>query len=235
MSKPPPLWRWANELVAVPKVLAAPMRRADKVEPFGEGRPVLVIPGMLSGDNSTALLRATMREAGFVPHGWGQGFNVRVTQETVARVEQRLAEIAASSGQKVIVIGWSLGGMYARLLAHRRPELVELVMTLGSPFSGDRRANNAWRLYERLNDHSVDAPPFAEDVSAKPPVPTIAMWSGRDGIVSPDSALGQPGQSDRRFELPYRHFELGSSRHAVRQILFTLQSCLKDQLLASQP
>jgi pimeloyl-ACP methyl ester carboxylesterase len=226
VSKPPSLWRWANELVAVPKVLAAPLRRADKVEPFGGGRPVLVIPGMLSGDNSTALLRATLREAGFVPHGWGQVFNVRVTAETVARAENRLAEIAASSGQKVIVIGWSLGGMYARLLAHRQPEVVELVMTLGSPFSGDRRANNAWRLYEWLNDHSVDAPPFAEDISAKPPVPTIAMWSGRDGIVAPECARGSQGEVDMRFEIPFRHFELGSSRRAVGRILVVLERVL---------
>lgn len=228
MTKPPPLWRWANELVAVPKVLAAPLRRADKVEPFGDGRPVLVIPGMLSGDNSTALLRATLREAGFVPRGWDGGFNVRVTAKTVHRVEQRLAEIATGSGQKVILIGWSLGGMYARLLAHRRPELVELVMTLGSPFSGDRRANNAWRLYERLNDHSVDAPPFAEDISAKPPVLTIAMWSNRDGIVSVPSAQGQRDESDRQVELPFRHFELGSSRPAIAKIVATLAAALRE-------
>lgn len=227
MGKPPPLWRWANELVAVPKVLAAPLRRPDKMESFGEGRPVLVIPGMLSSDNSTALLRGTLYEAGFVPHGWGDGFNIRVTTETVARLERRVADIVASSGRKVLVIGWSLGGMYARLLAHRRPELVELVMTLGSPFSGDRRANNAWRLYELLNDHTVDAPPFSEDISAKPPVPTIAMWSSHDGIVSAPCALGQPDESDCQVELPFRHFELGCSRPAIAKVLATLANALR--------
>lgn len=185
----------------------------------------MVIPGMLSGDNSTALLRSTLREAGFDNYGWGEGFNTRVTAETVARVEQRLADIAGRTGQKVIVIGWSLGGLYARLLAHRRPELVEMVMTLGSPFSGNRRANNAWRLYERLNDHTVDAPPFSEDVSAKPPVPTVAMWSASDGIVAPASARGLPGESDRQVELPFRHFELGSSRRAIAKIVEILESC----------
>ncbi len=228
MSQPPPLWRWANELLAVPKVLAAPLQRAVKVEPFGEWRPVLVIPGMLSGDNSTALLRATLREAGFVPHGWGEGFNVRVSEQVIDHVEQRLAKIAASSGRQVIVIGWSLGGMYARLLAHRKPELVELVMTLGSPFSGDRRANNAWRLYEWLNDHTVDAPPFPEDISAKPPVPTIAMWSNHDGIVSAPCARGQPEESDWQVELPFRHFELGCSRPAIAKVLAALVAGLRE-------
>ncbi|WP_435417485.1 alpha/beta hydrolase [Parerythrobacter aurantius] len=228
MDKPPPLWRWASELVAVPKVLAAPLRRPHKIESFGEGRPVLVIPGMLSGDKSTALLRGTLREAGFDPHGWGEGFNVRVTAETIARLERRLAAITASSGRKVIVIGWSLGGMYARLLAHRRPELVELVMTLGSPFSGNRRANNAWRLYELLNDHTVDAPPFSEDISVKPPVKTIAMWSSDDGIVSAPCALGRPDESDCQVELPFRHFELGCSRPAIAKVLATLACAMRE-------
>ena len=213
----------------MPKVLAAPCRRADHCENFGMGRPVLVIPGMLSGDRSTALLRASLRQAGFDPYGWQEGFNVRVTTQAIARVEGRLADIATSTGRKVVIIGWSLGGLYARLLAHRRPELVALVVTLGSPFSGNRRANNAWRLYERLNDHTVDAPPFPEEISAKPPVPTIAMWSTKDGIVAAECARGAPDESDARFELPYRHFELGSSRRAIAVIVGALHNFMEEE------
>jgi len=223
LTNAPPLWRWANELGAVPKVLAAPYRRPAFPEKFGQGRPILVIPGMLSGDRATAFLRATLREAGFEAFGWNEGFNVRVTSETIARVEARLTGIAERSGTKVLVIGWSLGGLYARLLAHRRPEIVAMVATLGSPFSGDRHANNAWRLYERLNDHTVDAPPFPDDIAIKPPVPTIAMWSRRDGVVAADCARGQPDQSDFQIELPYRHFELGSSRKAVNDVVEALR------------
>lgn len=226
MSKPPPFRLWASEVGALPKVLTAPLRGPVKVTPFGEGRPVLVIPGMLSGDATTALLRTSLSSAGFDTYGWGGGLNTTVNAESVERVEKRLADIAARTGQGVILIGWSLGGLYARLLAHRRPALVAMVMTLGSPFSGDRRANNAWRVYQWLNDHRVDATPFKENVGAKPPVRTIAMWSGVDGIIAPESARGLPEQSDRQVELPYRHLELGSSRRAIAEIL----SVLRDEV-----
>ena len=78
------------------------------------------------------------------------------------------------AARKVVLLGWSLGGIYARVLAQRHPDLVDLVVTLGTPFSGDRRANNAWRVYEALNDHAVDASPLPDDPSVKPSVPTIA-------------------------------------------------------------
>ncbi|QUL39341.1 alpha/beta hydrolase [Erythrobacter sp. JK5] len=179
---------------------------------------------MLSGDRATAFLRATLQQAGFDPSGWEEPFNVTVSADTVARVEQRLSDIASLADQKVIVLGWSLGGMYARLLAHRRPECVAMVITLGSPFSGNRRANHAWRMYERLNHHKVDAPPFPEDISAKPPVRTLAFWSPRDGIVAAECARGDIDESDRQIELPFRHFELGCSRRAISRLMDELRT-----------
>ncbi|WP_379546620.1 alpha/beta hydrolase [Qipengyuania sp. DSG2-2] len=181
---------------------------------------------MLSGDRSTALLRGSLDQAGFNTHGWGSEFNTVVSRETVARVAQRLVDISDKTGQPVVVIGWSLGGLYARLLAHRMPEHVALVATLGSPFSGDRHANNAWRLYEWLNDHKVDSPPFAEDISKKPPVPTLAFWSPKDGVVAPECARGEEDQCDMQIELLYRHFELGSSRRAINEVLNCLRRAL---------
>jgi hypothetical protein len=73
---------------------------------------------------------------------------------------------------------------------------VALVITMGTPFSGDRRANNAWRAYQIVAGHSVDEAPMAQDLATKPPVPTIALWSPRDGIVNPRSAAGWPGERD---------------------------------------
>jgi len=217
-----------SELFAVPKVLAAPMRKPLPVEPFGDAQPVMVLPGMLSGDRSTSLLRASLDAAGFEAHGWGQSFNAKVTRQRVAEVEARLAGISNKSGQPVILIGWSLGGMFARLLAHRMPEYISLTVTLGAPFSGDRRGNNAWRSYELINDHAVDSPPFEQDVAAKPSMRTIAIWSTRDGIVAPQCASGTARQSDLRVELPYKHFELGSSRRAIADLLGVLREELRD-------
>ncbi len=227
-AKPPPLTLWMSELLAVPKVLASPLRKPSPVEPFGNSRPVMVLPGMLSGDRSTSLLRATLNAAGFEAHGWGQSFNAKVTRERIAEVEARLADIADKSGQPVILIGWSLGGMFTRLLAHRVPEHISLAVTLGSPFSGNPRANNAWRMYELINDHAVDTPPFDQDIAAKPPMRSIAIWSTRDGVIAPECASGTARQSDLRVELPYKHFELGSSRRAIADVLGVLREELRD-------
>ena len=219
----PPRWRWALEFLALPKIHAAPLRAPVTVPEFGRGRPVIVIPGMMSADRATALLRHSLEAAGFAAQGWGEGMNTGARPAEIARLEQRLCDLAARSGEKVVLIGWSLGGLYARVLAQRHPEACRLVLTLGSPFSGDRRANNAWRLYEAINDHKVDAPPFAEDPGVKPPLRTVAVWSTRDGIVAPHCAAGEAGQSDRVIEVPYKHFELASARGAVRAVLEILR------------
>lgn len=222
-AKAPPRWRWALEFLALPKIHAAPLRQPVVVPPFGRGQPVIVIPGLLSSDRATALLRRSLARAGFVAEGWGQGMNTGARPAQIARLERRLQEMAALAGQPVVLIGWSLGGLYARVLALRHPDACRLVVTLGSPFSGDRRANNAWRAYEALNDHKVDAAPFAEDPAVKPPLRTIAVWSKRDGIVAPACAAGEAGQADRVVEVPFKHFEMASASGAVRAVLDLLR------------
>ncbi|WP_421846210.1 esterase/lipase family protein [Novosphingobium sp.] len=222
-AKAPPRWRWALEFLALPQIQAAPLRRPVVVPPFGQGRPVIVIPGLLSNDRSTALLRNSLSKAGFVVEGWEQGLNTGARPAQIARLEARMCDLAARTGEPVVLIGWSLGGLFARVLAQRHPGACRLVVTLGSPFSGDRRANNAWRVYEALNDHTVDAPPFPEDPGVKPPVRTIAVWSKRDGIVAARCAAGEAGQADRLVEVPYKHFELASARGAVAAVLRILR------------
>lgn len=222
-TKAPPRWRWALEFLALPQIQIAPLRAPVAVPPFGRGRPVIVIPGLLSNDRSTALLRSSLAKAGFVVEGWGQGLNTGAQADKIARLEARLMALAAESGEPVTLIGWSLGGLYARVLAQRHPDACRLVMTLGSPFSGDRRANNAWRVYEALNDHKVDAPPFPEDPGVKPPVRTVAVWSRRDGIIAPRCAAGEAGQADRVVEVPFKHFEMASARGAVAAVLGMLR------------
>lgn len=221
--KAPPRWRWALEFLALPKIHTAPLRQPVVVPPFGRGQPVIVIPGLLSSDRATALLRRSLAKAGFVAEGWGQGMNTGARPAQIARLEQRLQDLAARTGKPVVLIGWSLGGLYARVLALRHPDACRLVVTLGSPFSGDRRANNAWRAYEALNDHKVDAPPFPEDPAVKPAVRTIAVWSRRDGIVAPACAAGEAGQADRVVEVPFKHFEMASASGAVRAVLGLLR------------
>lgn len=175
----------------------------------GAGRTVLVLPGFLADDHLTGLLRRTLARAGYAAHGWGLGRNMGITPALLARMLARLDDLGGQAkDRRLALVGWSLGGLYARELAKLRPALIERVVTLGSPFSGDLHWTNAWRLYERINGYRVDAPPVAVTHHEKPPVPTIAIWSPRDGIVAPVTARGLPRESDRRVRVVTSHMGL---------------------------
>lgn len=208
-----------REGLSLPRVILNPLRLPQKGAQIGDGRPAVVIPGLTTGDISTTLLRRTLKARGFVPEGWGMGINTGADPAKLKRLEARIAHLHETSGKPVLLIGWSLGGLYARVLAQRVPDHLSMVVTVASPFSGDRHANNAWRVYEALNDHTVDDPPFAEDLEAKPPVPTIAIWSAVDGIVAPECARGRDCESDYRLRIDAPHFTIGTSRACIEKIL----------------
>ena len=100
------------------------------------------------------------------------------------------------------------------------------VITLGSPFSGSIRANNAWRLYQLVAGHPVDAPPIAARLAEKPPVPTYALWSRRDGIVAPASARGEAHERDAAIEVDCLHMGFACAPEATRAILDLLDQPL---------
>jgi pimeloyl-ACP methyl ester carboxylesterase len=152
--------------------------------PKGDGHPVLVLPGLAAGDASTALLRRFLKSRGFAPFGWGQGLNLGLRDGVIERAHERLRAVWVERGRSVSLVGWSLGGLYARELAKHSPEMVRLVITLGSPFTGHPRETNAWRLYEFVSGHRVDWHDFNLPLRWAPPVPTTSIWSPTDGIVA---------------------------------------------------
>ena len=219
---PPPLglfMREAGALLALRWRSVVPPR--VERSSIGRGRPAMVIPGFLAGDHSTRVLRQALQDSGFRVHGWGLGWNLGARSDILERLEAQLHR--AGKKGPVTLIGWSLGGLYAREVAKRCPNKVARVVTLGSPFSGHARANNAWRLYEMLNDHKVDSPPLDVRVHEKPPVPTIAFWSRRDGIVAPASARGAADECDASIELGCTHMGFASDLVAIRALLAALQ------------
>lgn len=188
-----------------------------------DGPKLMVIPGFLATDRTTLGLQRALADGGFRVIGWGMGLNRGVTEATVDSIAERVERFGA--GEKVILVGWSLGGLYARVVAQERPELVAKVVTLGSPFSGDRRLNNnVWRLYELVAGHPVNAPPIEKDPAAKPPVPTLALWSRRDGIVSVAGARGAPGERDSELEVDCSHMGFGVSGKAYPGIVEAVKS-----------
>ncbi len=105
--------------------------------PRGDGHPVLTLPGFLASDLSMAPMRRYLKELGYDAYAWKMGRNTGGVSRMRAALRDRLAEIHAATGRKVSIVGWSLGGVYARDLALQAPEMVRYVVTLGSPFAGD--------------------------------------------------------------------------------------------------
>jgi pimeloyl-ACP methyl ester carboxylesterase len=169
-------------------------------------------------------LRRALSEAGWRAYPWDSGWNMGARKETVALLKARVDEIAPD--RPVLVVGWSLGGVFARELARAHPERVKAVVTLGAPFSGNPRSNNVWRLYEWIAGHPVDAPPVERN-PAKPPVPCLTIWSPRDGIVSPRAARGLPGESDRIVEFDCNHMAFGVSRSVATKVVREIDSFLE--------
>jgi pimeloyl-ACP methyl ester carboxylesterase len=187
-----------------------------------DGPKLMVVPGFVANDRTTLGLQRALAAAGYRVTGWGLGLNKGATPETLERLVERIE--AFGQGGKIVLVGWSLGGVFAREAAKLRPDLVEKVVTLGSPFSGDPRGNNVWRLYEWIAGHKVDDPPIKTNLAEKPPVPTLALWSPRDGIVSIACARGLPHESDRQVELDCSHMGFGVSGRAYPQIIAALRS-----------
>jgi pimeloyl-ACP methyl ester carboxylesterase len=188
-----------------------------------DGPKLMVIPGFLASDRTTLGLQRALAEGGFRVTGWGLGLNGGVSEDIVDKLTARIERFGA--GERVILIGWSLGGLYARVAAQERPDLIEKVVTLGSPFSGDRRRNNnVWRLYEWVAGHSVNAPPIDRDPSVKPPVPTLALWSKRDGIVAAAGARGRPEERDAELEIDCGHMGFAVSGRAYPRIVEAVRS-----------
>src|SRR5665213_1419836 len=153
--------------------------------PRGDGHPVLTLPGFLATDISMAPMRRYLMELGYDAYAWKMGRNVGGFARMRAALRDRLAEIHAATGRKVTIVGWSLGGIYARDLALQAPELVRYVVTLGSPFAGDVRATNATRLYEAMSGEAVEHDSaLRKAIAGDLPVPTSSIYSRADGIVN---------------------------------------------------
>jgi pimeloyl-ACP methyl ester carboxylesterase len=199
------------------------------IGPIG-GPPALVIPGFVAHDRTTAALRKALADAGWRVHGWELGFNWGARAGTVDRLWERLDQI--SNGEKVLVVGWSLGGLFARELARARPQRVLAVVTLGSPFSGHPKQNNVWRLYELVAGHKVDDPPIPR-ITDKPPVPQLALWSRKDGLIAPRAARGLESERDKAVELDCTHMAFGVSRKAAQEVVREIERFLDEQNLGA--
>jgi len=217
--------RWREVAWHVPRLLAG----LGPLGPRGpeDGPPVLVIPGFLATDRTTMELRRALARVGWRAHPWLLGLNTGAKKDTMDALAGRLEAIY--DGRPILLVGWSLGGMFARQLACRHPEMVRAVVTLGSPFSGDLKTNtNVREFYERVAGHDVNMPPF-ERIMTKPPVPTLAIWSSKDGIVAPSAARGAKGEVDKSVEVAALHTGMVVYRPALSWITHEISVFLAEQ------
>jgi pimeloyl-ACP methyl ester carboxylesterase len=183
--------------------------------PKGEGQPVLVFPGLIAGDSTTFPLRSYLKRLGYSAYGWNQGVNIGPRHGVLAGCRERIEEIYAEHGRKLTLVGWSLGGLYAREMAKLMPGMVRQVITLGSPFAGHPHATNAWRLFEVLSGHSASDPKLMDRLREAPPVPTTSIYSKTDGVVAWQCSVQAPGKQTENIEVTASHLGIGMNPLAL--------------------
>jgi pimeloyl-ACP methyl ester carboxylesterase len=193
--------------------------------PVGDGRPVLVLPGFTASDQSTSSLRYVLARLDYSVHGWHLGQNLGPTQRIVEGLYQRFDDLYERHGhQPITLVGWSLGGLYARALATRRPDAVRHIVTLGSPFRLDRaEETNAGRVFDLFaplhglrRPHSVE---FRREPYLGPPaVPSTAIFTRGDGVVPWNSCIDDPGPHSENIEVFGSHCGLGYNPAALTVI-----------------
>jgi pimeloyl-ACP methyl ester carboxylesterase len=178
--------------------------------PHGDGHPVLVLPGLVADDRSTVPLRRFLRRLGYRVHGWRLGTNVP-SQETIRRLRDRLARLHAEDGQPMSIVGWSLGGIYAREIARGAPEAVRAVVTLGSPFRpAPGFESHAAPLVRALaRPWGVDPPRTWSGDDRPLPVPSTSVFSRSDGIVPWQACVDASRGPHETIEVVGSHCGLG--------------------------
>lgn len=171
-------------------------------------------------------LRRALARAGWRVHPWLLGLNTGAKADTMQQLGERVEAVVDE--RKLLLVGWSLGGLFARELAHRCPEKIRGVVTLGTPFSGDLKTNtNMAGFYEWIAGHDVNEPPFKR-FGTKPPVPTLALWSRRDGIVAPRAARGLDHESDKSVEIDTHHMGFAVYRPALSRVVGEISGFLSE-------
>ena len=231
--EPPALWLRLLESRAIGELYAYAWSYPWlHLAPRGDGHPVLVIPGFLASGSSTFPLRHTLKRIGYKGHRWKLGRNMGPLRVELEKVMERMQELRSRYGRKVTLVGWSLGGLYARELAWMAPDVetvvlglgspddVRQIITLGTPFRHHDSTAVNW-LYTHLNGHhsqhiSTDVLDRLEEV---PPVPSTSIYSRGDGIVPWRCSLERPSEFTENIRVYGSHCGLGHNPAVLWAVL----------------
>jgi hypothetical protein len=198
-------------LRAVLEFCAVKLAHPEVVE--GDGHPVIVYPGLGFGSLNTSALRAHLQTCGFHVYDWELGVNTGPEgpfDDWLAALAQRVREVHARHGRKVSLVGWSLGGVYAREIAKLCPDCVRQVVTLATPHNAID-ANHAGNLYRLLGgDTSQLTPQLMARLGERPPVPVTSIYSESDGVVCWQGCLEEPGRDAENVAVDASHLGMPS-------------------------
>lgn len=188
----------------------------------GCGHNVLVIPGLMTSDPSTTLLRHTLHLCRYRPHGWRQGLNIGPTRRIMSGIDDQIHRLTDAEGGPVSVVGWSLGGLLAQDLAQRLPDHVERVVTLGSPVGLIDQSQSSvaalYRIFTPLHMPEYETEKWlARDRAITQPFTSIHSKS--DGIVHWRASLIEEGPRAENVEIRGSHCGLGANAAAARVVL----------------
>jgi hypothetical protein len=196
-------------------------------------KPVMLIPGLMAGDTTLYPIAGRLRLAGYQVFFSGIWFNTDCPVKTMSRLERSLREASGSAGARVIVIGHSLGGIYARELARRFPLLVERAILLGSPLKDPLANSNhllrvlagILRLANRqcLVALGESCQACGLDLPGKAPkVPETIVYTKSDGVVNWRSCL-ESGSNVETVEVDSSHCGLSVSNEVWDLIIDRLE------------
>jgi pimeloyl-ACP methyl ester carboxylesterase len=196
---------------------------APKPLHVGDGHPVVVYPGLGAGAFNTSQLRTFLTDSGFTVHDWEGGVNTGpegVLDDWLGTLDDRVCELHRMHERKVSLIGWSLGGVYAREIAKRCPQAVRQVITLGTPFAALGGGNHAGSVFKLLNRERAHLPPDMEArLRQTPPVPTTSVYSKNDGIVSWQGCIEKRTPRSENVEVTASHLGMVSHPDVLRLVV----------------
>lgn len=190
-----------------------------RLAPRGDGHPVLILPGFTASDVSTRILRQFLRSRGYHVHGWRLGRNLGPSPATIEGLRARVRQLAEQHRRPMSLVGWSLGGIYAREIARAAPSAVRQVITLGSPLRlRQRTRSNAGVLFELLRGPQAQGYPLQrppEEARGSLPVPATAIFTRSDGVVPWRACLEIPSDTSESVEVFGSHTGLGVNPAAM--------------------
>lgn len=231
--KKPSLYLFLTEIARALRELwqVLPFIKNYQVEKKSDGHTVFVIPGFLASDFSTKPLRRFLTRLGYITCGWELGRNLADVNQ-LPILAKKIDYLYQKSGRKISLIGWSLGGVYARQLAKEKKDKVRQVITLGSPFRDILAPNNAvftFNIIKWLKGYPEPDPVFLEDLPKPVPLPSTAIYSKKDGIVPWQACMEiEEDAIHQNIEVNTSHLGMGTQKDVLKIIANRLQYTVEN-------